>query len=81
MQRLKKCVGCKRYNDGKSYCEIFCSINRAVLECPCKNCVVKVMCSSPCDDYIKLVNQASINWRVLEDRRRRNKRGLRRVFR
>ena len=43
-----KCKGCQSQDD--------CLVVEFVTKCPCKECIVKVSCSSLCQDYISFLS-------------------------
>lgn len=58
----KACIGCKGCADLSSMnkCNIFVypriTIENKILECPCRSCLVKVMCRAECEPFIKYLN-------------------------
>ena len=62
----KRCIGCKslitsfkRVNsditDGHECRYTGCG-SRSIEGCPCKQCVIKIMCATPCQDFIDIMN-------------------------
>ena len=53
-----KCKGCHSYDniDGKCWAISYgCGfIGMESIDCPCANCLVKIMCNWACDDLIKV---------------------------
>ena len=52
----ESCKGCKCYEDeGITWCGIFDYLDNE--ECPCMNCLVKVMCEMFCDKHMIISNK------------------------
>lgn len=47
------CEGCRTYTYGETYKNRYCSYARfnQNSECPCAECVIKVMCLDSCEDF------------------------------
>ncbi len=60
---LSNCNGCYYgYDDSESLICIFALIGHdpeLVKECPCKICIVKVVCSKRCGEFVKFLNSNS----------------------
>ena len=49
--------GCKCYEeDGDVWCGLFDYLDSINEECPCMNCLVKIMCEMYCDKYMKAIS-------------------------
>ena len=49
-----KCYGCKEMQLG-CYLQTLGSV--AMSDCPCKECIGKMMCENPCEDFNKFVGK------------------------
>lgn len=48
----ENCRGCRSEPNCKRYTDIMSKID--IDECVCRECLIKGMCSEPCNDFIKL---------------------------
>ncbi len=44
---VKKCKGCSLI----SVCDIHALVSNYIFMCPCRNCLVKMVCEDVCDEY------------------------------
>jgi hypothetical protein len=51
------CKGCKDYNN--NCCFVTIQDFRYIGKCPCKDCLVKSMCSVACDEYARIDNMVN----------------------
>ena len=48
----KYCKGCLTYNEKNDRCsDLVVSLFDSKKDCPCKECLIKVMCKEGCKDY------------------------------
>jgi len=56
------CEGCSSYWNGSDTCNLSYN-NKGEGTCPCTECIIKIMCSDPCEVYIEY------NTKKCEDRK------------
>lgn len=54
------CKGC--YSNVASMCDHYCSYTKYSpnAECPCSECIVKVMCNDPCDKFEEFMDNLEV---------------------
>jgi len=54
---MTECKGCQSYDNDLQECTLgFVSSLSETLECPCKTCLIKCMCTQVCDRLITYLN-------------------------
>jgi len=54
---MRECFGCSHYDDDLDECYMtMCKYLDRVSKCPCRTCIIKVVCSDTCEEYIKVAS-------------------------
>jgi hypothetical protein len=68
---MKNCKGCQR----KDTCVLLKIEEKSDIQykalCPCRNCLLKMICTEACKDYLKIIKRAFIDYDTLEHKYKR----------